>query len=804
MAGPGTKLPESANVLGISPTTSAALDRDLDLTEGGNGWAGVGVKDTIGFRPSEHCRAHVLSPPGQCATADNGGCDPAVQCIAKASGRECGECPDGMMGSGYARCLERTQSCNQDNGGCDALTRCEEGEGGAGPSCGECPAGYTGSGATGCVDEDGCAAEGFLGCYGMCIDAQAPRTGYTCAGCPSGLVGDGATCAPNLCYNENGGCDSMVTCTMDGSSGTRTCGEVGSAGILRFTSPFEAPRPRARAPPRVQGPTCQRQYLRWCPIGYAKLADASVSAGWRCAEVDGCAEEPCWQHESGAAQECQDVPQPGTGRVCGDCPAGFAVEAVGESGCVDVDECQAGGVNSSCWVSDIDPTQRTDCVNAPGSHSCTACPSRYIGTGEAGCRERVLCSVNNGNCDPLTSCTDNLATGYGECGPCPAGYDGNGSTTCADTDGCQQAPCFPGVECVDTPAPGDGRTCGSCPDGYRGDGIECEMCTLEVSLDPLMSTVVDGSMRRSSTNQLAATSPRLSMTDCVLTQGVRFLWTGVTSNGSKVPLDASTNMCETRTLYLPKRTLTANVAYFLQIAATLKGNANVTATAKTSFLMHSQDLVALIQGGGALGEGGGLQTGEGLPVVLDAGVSYDPDDEPGDLSFDWTCRRTDATAADAHCRRVDGELLPARMTGALLNLTLAGAPAGAEYALTCRVEKLQRSAETSTVLTIVTGSPPVPAIVPPPQKQTANKKLTLTSEVASLKPDTLNLQWGVLAQPGDASTPVNLSAVAATALDLPVLVVRPHSLIPGSVYYFTLTATDANGPSYVSLEVTPL
>ncbi|KAK3241648.1 hypothetical protein CYMTET_48606 [Cymbomonas tetramitiformis] len=1143
----------------------------------------------------------------ECAAADRGGCDPNAECRNTPGGHSCGPCPEAWLGSGATRCLP-SSACAEDNGGCDLLTTCADaGEPGAQqPSCGACPAGYVGTGHSGCEDEDGCTAEGFAGCYGACVDVQAPGTGYTCAACPADMAGDGATCVPNLCYTANGGCDVRVTCTMDVASGARSCGV--------------------------------------CPSGYARVADSSLSSGFRCGDADGCAAAPCWS-QGALAQGCADVAAPGAGRTCGECPAGF-ISAAPESGCADVDECQA-EPNGGCWVAD-DGAARTDCVNEPGGHFCTACPTacnpgglgfeartlgrcalglpfalvapaatwvavalhahhpawargraarlrdrtgawagaaaaraaacsleelcgmdgmarartvehgrreaasgpegaarrarrlvptscaawmgwhgprdcgawakgaaaargcatcadvreavrhgwdgtartvehgregrrgkgcatcatcgeelcgmdgmarartvgmgeerrqsaraaracdvrreecyaawmgwhgedcghgrrsgserglcatcgaravrhgwdgtartvkhgrrggsgenshgcshlrtrvdgglilqaskravaglrknvdvaidapvalahahcplpmlsavkvqawphavgspgckhgptpwdhqgasmahttpgaasgvtsfvstpapsyrcswqraspvarvttavrlipleakcaegprearplrplravserrtflgalaaaeitkrcssvpvswrrspiptfpflqcggcaaikRYIGTGEAGCRERVLCDTNHGNCDPLSACTDNFATGYAECGPCPAGYSGTGDTACVDTDGCALEPCFPGVECADVAAPGEGRTCGSCPEGYRGDGASCEMCQLMLHLDPHMGTIVNGTMKRSSTNQLAGVFEGLSSTSCVLTQGVQYWWSGVMSDGTVVELDTSTNMRNTLTLYLPKRTLPARVAYSMQLTASLRGEGAVWAEGSASFVVQAQALVALIKGGP-------VETGEGLPVELDAGESYDPDDEPGPITFEWTC--VHANSSDP-CRNLTGALLPLRLTTSRLSLTLQRGP----YVLTCRVAKAERAAAAVTEVTIVAGQPPVPAIQPLRRKHSFNEKLTLTAEVASLRPETLALAWSV--EPLGGAAAVDLPAVAATALDLVDLVVRPAALAPGGEYLFRLSAEDANGPAWVALKV---
>ncbi|KAK3274023.1 hypothetical protein CYMTET_17771 [Cymbomonas tetramitiformis] len=601
-----------------------------------------------------------------------------------------------------------------------------------------------------CADVDGCAAETSPTCYGTCVDVAAPGVGYTCSRCPSTMIGDGQTCVDNLCADNNGGCDLAVTCTMDAEAGVRACGQ--------------------------------------CPTGTSQVADESLGAGWRCGEADGCAQEPCWS-QAGFTQPCADVAAPGIGRVCGECPAGFK-PAEGGAGCIDVDECESdgGAPAGGCWVSEEDPAVRTDCINAPGGHSCSACPERFIGTGETGCRERVMCDTNHGNCDLLASCTDNPDTGYADCGSCPAGYSGTGDTACTDTDGCVLEPCFPGVTCADTPAPEEGRTCGSCPEGYRGDGASCEMCDLQLSLDAQMGTVVEGAMKRSSTNQLAGVFSGMSSPECVLTQGVQYLWSGVASDGTAVALDSSTNMRETLTLYLPRGSLAANKVFSMRLSASLKGNPEVAAAAQTSFEVQSQALVALIMGGP-------VQTGEGLPVELNAAKSYDPDDEPGEMVYTWRCVRLEAL--ESSCRDSSGALLPAYMSTPQLSLELAGSQSGALYQLTCTITKAERSAEASTTVTIVTGEPPVPSIVPLPHKHTANSKLTLGSQVTSLQPDTLALAWS-LEPLGDAPA-VNLTTAAATALNLPSLVLRADTLMAGAEYMFTLSATDRNGPSQVGL-----
>jgi cysteine-rich repeat protein len=77
------------------------------------------------------------------------------------------------------------------------------------------------------------------------------------------------------------------------------------------------------------------------------------------------------------------------------------------------------------------------------------------------------CSVENGGCDPLTTCS--IAGGSVTCGACPSGYDGDGVAGCVDIDECIAGTdgCDPLVTCTNMPG---GYTCGDCPMGTMGGG----------------------------------------------------------------------------------------------------------------------------------------------------------------------------------------------------------------------------------------------------------------------------------------------------------------------------------------------
>jgi hypothetical protein len=57
------------------------------------------------------------------------------------------------------------------------------------------------------------------------------------------------------------------------------------------------------------------------------------------------------------------------------------------------------------------------------------CPNGFgVGWGTLGCPDINECSMSNGGCDPLTSCTN--SAGAFACGACPGGYSGDGDNGC--------------------------------------------------------------------------------------------------------------------------------------------------------------------------------------------------------------------------------------------------------------------------------------------------------------------------------------------------------------------------------------
>ncbi|XP_066276376.1 uncharacterized protein [Branchiostoma lanceolatum] len=85
-----------------------------------------------------------------------------------------------------------------------------------------------------------------------------------------------------------------------------------------------------------------------------------------------------------------------------------------------------------------------------------------------------LCKCeNNGTCDFDNLADDQNINSLLRVVACMCG-DGLEGTFCeVDIDGCEDDPCYMGVNCTDVPAPGVGYTCSACPEGMEGDGAKC-------------------------------------------------------------------------------------------------------------------------------------------------------------------------------------------------------------------------------------------------------------------------------------------------------------------------------------------
>ncbi len=83
----------------------------------------------------------------------------------------------------------------------------------------------------------------------------------------------------------------------------------------------------------------------------------------------------------------------------------------------------------------------------PPQAGAKECGLGYAGTPEAGCTDINECRQSNGECDPLTQCTN--TPGSRTCGACPTDFEGDGYLGCKDVNECATSGC----KFVDTKAP---------------------------------------------------------------------------------------------------------------------------------------------------------------------------------------------------------------------------------------------------------------------------------------------------------------------------------------------------------------
>ena len=741
----------------------------------------------------------------------------------------CGACPAGFDGDGTVAgtgCQDVDECADTAlvNGGCSPLVTCTNTIGGR--ACGACPAGYTGDGTT-CDDIDECAKNNG-GCdrRTTCTNIDGGRE---CGACPSGYKGSGETkCVRESgCSVKNGGCDKLVTCTDDGNGGS-ICGACpegydgdGTSGCVDHDACVENPcaagvHCKDDKPPLMtrscgkcpagqvgDGETCVGNPcfvknggcdpLRTCTVdessGAAVCGDCPSGyelSGGSCVNKDGCANNPCY-----AGVLCTDLAPPRDGYKCGKCPPGYTGD--GET-CVDEDECDDKN-NGGC-------DKLTTCTNnVGGPPTCGACPAGYKGSGTTGCKKaESVCSKNNGGCDPAASCQEG-ANGI-VCGPCPpTGYEpgGTGDTGCVDIDGCANNPCYAGVTCEDVPAPGVGHTCGACPEGFRGDGTTCTLCDMSVWI--AASTMVNGAMARGKDTRIVAAAQLMDAT-CTNEEGYQFQWSASRSDGEEVVLDPKRTKSDTMQLFLPKKSLPPGVSYTLRFEGRQASNPKVSSSAEFDFFVEAAPLEAIIVGGDVL-------LSEGVSFTLDATSSIDPDDDDEfEWEYVWQCEAVAPTPGD--CLDPNGESidLPRSSAEKLENLELAGAPgpAGQTYTFTLAASRGPRRAETTTEVAVIsaaagaTGAPPVASIAPFPggkvnSGEYARIKSTVVSEASA---DSLAMLWSATRVPdaGGSTETVDLLSgnfISSSSITGAFLVLSPNVLETGYRYEFKLAVEDSNG-----------
>lgn len=406
-------------------------------------------------------------------------------------------------------------------------------------------------------------------------------------------------------------------------------------------------------------------------------------------------------------------------------------------------------------------------------------------------------------------------------------YAGNGTTGCVDVDGCSPAvnppqagsgsPCAPSVACSDLPAASDptgrGFTCGACPEGTAGNGTACLPCAITVA--PLRTSFPPGgAVARSADLALfgsAAPPPSVGGFPCPspgALSGLAFSWTVTTTAPGGATAAVAALRSASRSLVVPARTLPAGATATARLLACYAGGgaaraADLCGSASVAFAVEASPLVAALRGANA-------SVPADAPVALSAAASFDPDGEPGPLSFRWTCAEASSSGpclnassglpVDFSSGQQDGTQ-PAEVA-----LALRG---GAAYAVSVAVSKGGRVSVASGTLTVdarplaplvAAQGPPGGALAVPSDKLVVLGSATAPFggaaivktwwEVVSAEP----LAAGVGAAP-PPPPPLDLSdtAVRLTPENATSLVLAPGALAPRARYALRLNALDANG-----------
>ncbi len=184
---------------------------------------------------------------------------------------------------------------------------------------------------------------------------------------------------------------------------------------------------------------------------------------------DACHGELCTEETTCVMAECvsayfeaKDLPEYDPNAVP-DLADTFEDASVPDAGALD-----AGAPDLNCDIDNGGCDPLTSCSVVGDELLCGVCPLGYTGDGYVGCEDIDECAEpDRGGCDPEAPCT-NTEGGF-RCGDCPEGFTGGGDVGCQDINECadNRGGCDAQVDCTNTPG---SRVCGDCPSGYTGSG----------------------------------------------------------------------------------------------------------------------------------------------------------------------------------------------------------------------------------------------------------------------------------------------------------------------------------------------
>ncbi|XP_038046839.1 uncharacterized protein LOC119721034 [Patiria miniata] len=223
--------------------------------------------------------------------------------------------------------------------------------------------------------------------------------------------------------------------------------------------------------------------------------------------------------------------------------------------------------------------------------------------------------------------------------------------------------------------------------------------------------------------------------ECVPPGETLFEWS---VNNTDVALNLKTQY--TRSLYVPTYSLPAGNSLTFTVRVYKSSNPSAYVEASMGAVTISSPLVAIIRGPSELTIG--RDSGE---VVLDGSLSYDPDEEAREWTYEWQCLQTDDNSA---CWSYDpssiGTLINngSNLDGAYLRFDALSLQADKAYTFTLVASKEARSASATVYVSVVNGNPPKIEIPPRPDNgQVKDNRPFFLSAIIRYSTELSNVTW---------------------------------------------------------------
>jgi hypothetical protein len=270
-----------------------------------------------------------------------------------------------------------------------------------------------------------------------------------------------------------------------------------------------------------------------------------------------------------------------------------------------------------------------------------------------------------------------------------------------------------------------------------------------------------------------------------------------------------------------KNALEVAKTYVFRMVAAMTENTNINNSASVTLYVKADKIKARI-------EGGSRQLGSDYPLILDGGISSDPDNINIAEMYSWTCRQFHSGTLHIPCKDAFDNIVVLPMIKKIVipNDTLS---VNHTYEFTLKFSKGiigqpdpygLREDSAAVNITILKGSPPKVQLTPPVNdkgepfpsdtlqsllygqsvaKVNPNQKFVIQAAAISKAPLTLSSKWAAFDANG---VEMNLQQLSLTSIfDKLEIALKPNVFTADAVYTFRISATDVNGVAFASTKV---